>query len=135
MKVVTMIYVVPVEQTTTVIVEFSLPPSQREIRLLPSARLHPLVLRVGPRVYDDAEARTIVIPDELPPLREREGDVFVLVLAGGTVGFGLSAILGTPSVDSPRRTGKGRRRKSRAEFDSQAAVVFAVVAVVAALVL
>ena len=60
--------------------------------------------------------------------------MFVLVLATGTVGFSLSAMLGTPCADSRRRRGPVRRRRSRAEFDGWAAVVFGVVAVAGAFV-
>ena len=67
MKVATTIYSVPVGKVTTVVVGFSLPGAQRELTLLPSARTHPLRMRVGPRLYDDAEARTIVIPTTCRP--------------------------------------------------------------------
>ena len=134
MKVVTMIYRLPVGRTTTVEFEFSLPGTQDHIVLLPSARTYPVVVRSGPRLYADSREQTIEFPKDLPPLRDRRSDVFVLVLAGGSVGFTVSAILGEPNADRRRSSRRTRRRRARAEFDVRAAAVMATIAAVCLLV-
>jgi hypothetical protein len=95
-KVVTMIYPVPLGETASVSLDFSIPSELDEMRLVPGGRLHPLELKLFGRTYHDDVPATIKLPQPppLPPtgLDAHPALVLAALLALGAALLALAAL-------------------------------------------